>query len=109
MSFDDTANYLRTNTIIHDIAPRRKKKHHHANTMLKVATTPSTPLSNIDEELSSDETCDLSYEETVTLVSKMLKEAEPVHVYNALSTPSIRDQLHIPYALWKRLEPAIQK
>jgi hypothetical protein len=39
----------------------------------------------------------------------MVSETSELHVYNALQSQSLRDQLHIPYQIWKKLEPALKK
>ena len=98
MTFKDTANYLRSNCPV-----TATQKPEITNTMLQVSTLDDdkgTEFFQCDEQLN--------LQDTVVLVQKMIEETSVKHVYNALSSPSLRNQLHIPDLIWKRLEPKLK-
>jgi hypothetical protein len=47
-------------------------------------------------------------QDTVVLVQKRIDETSGMHVYNALSSPSFRKQVHIPDLKQKKLEPKLK-
>ena len=100
MSYDDAAAYLRVNSILIDTLSRPTKKAS-PSTMLRVETNSR----HQEEELESE----LDIEETYALVNHMIAETSISHAYNALTSRTLRENLRIPNAIWRRLEPELQE
>ena len=105
LSFEDTTEYLRHNI------PRTpggatkgsssRKGKGGAQATFNVTSSPGN-----EEEETQDF---LNVEDTTALINHMASETSFTHVYNALSSPSLRQKLLIPKAIWVRLEPELRK
>ena len=51
----------------------------------------------------------LDYNVCVVLVNTMVSETSYSHVYNALSSPTLREKLYIPQEIWKHLESSLKQ
>ena len=71
-----------------------------------IATTPR-PVTMLNTTLDDpEEPC---HEDTIQKIQMMIQETSPVQVYQALQSPTIRESLNIPTALWKVLEPKMKE
>ena len=95
MTFEEAAAYLRKNAILIDHLGKSKPQQPKPSSMLKVET--------------SSEEDSLNLKDAVVLVKQMATETSYHQVYNALSMPMLRQSLHIPFPIWKKLEPKIQE
>jgi len=75
--------------------------------MDKVITTTPRPVTMLNTSLDDlEEPC---HEDTIQMIQMMIQETSPVQVYQALQSPTIRESLNIPPALWKVLEPKMKE
>ena len=75
--------------------------------MDKVITTTPRPVTMLNTTIDDpEEPC---HEDTIQKIQMMIQETSPVKVYQALQSPTIRQSLNIPTALWKVLEPKMKE
>ena len=75
--------------------------------MDQVIATTSRPVTMLNTTIDDpEEPC---HEATIKKVQMMIQETSPVQVYQALQSPTIRQSLNIPTALWKVLEPKMKE
>ena len=48
-------------------------------------------------------------QDVISKIQLMMQETSPVQVYQALRSPTMRESLNIPTALWKELEPKLRE
>ena len=102
MSYEDTATYLRSNSILIDSWTKPSRRNP-ISTMLR-ASVDQEALDYAGGEIDTKSTLNLV--DTISLINKMSQESSFVHVYQVLSTsPTIRDGLSIHPDIWNRLEP----
>jgi len=89
--FEETCNYIRTNSMTLDKV---------ISTMPRPSTMLNTTLDSLEEP---------SPEDTIKKIQLMMQEASPLQVYQALRSPTMRESLNIPNALWKELEPKLKE
>ena len=99
MGFEETANYLRTNSLFIDTLGQMGKQSRQS-TMLKVDSSTHT---------RDSENKDLDYRSAMKLVTNMVEETSYSNVYNALSAPSLRQSLRIPDPIWRKMEPKLKE
>ena len=92
-NFEETCNYIRSNSMVMD---------------KMIATTPR-PASMTMLNTTLDSPPEPSHEDIINKIQMMMQETSPVQVYQALRSPTMRDSLSIPTALWKELEPSLRE
>jgi len=106
MTFEDTAAYLRSNSILIDYLGENNNSGRNS-TMLKVESHPQDSSSTINRVATKEK--DLDYKSVMHLVKDMIHETSHHHVLNALSSQTLRQSLRIPDQLWRKMEPKLRK
>ena len=91
--FETTANYLRENGMSLDRSLSRFKN------------SKSRMLHMVQEENEDNED---EWERCVQVVQNLVEETSAIQAYNTLQSSTIRSSLHIPPAIWNRLEPQMK-
>ena len=94
--FEETCNYIRTNSMILD----------------KVMSSTPRPYAMLNTTMLDEfptHDPDPDPEEVISKIQLMMQETSPVQVYQALRSPTMRESLNIPTALWKELEPKLRE
>ena len=102
MSYEETAAYLRSNSILIDSLSKQSKRP--TNTMLNAT------LDDLGQYANNINHTQLTMKDAIQLVNTMTQESSLVNVYQMLSSSkSLREKLHIHPAIWRKLDLAIQK
>ena len=96
MSFRETAATLREDSVL--LAALEGPSNHNQK-----LSSFNTVAEEVEEEVPW-----LDYNACVVLVNTMVSETSYSHVYNALSSPTLREKLYIPGEIWKCLESSLR-
>ena len=90
-TFEETCNYIRCNSMIMDKV---------MSTAPKTATMLNTMV---------DDKVEPNHEDIIKKIQMMIEETSPVLLYQALSSPTMRESMNIPTTIWKELEPELRE
>ena len=90
-TFEEACNYIRCNSMIMDKV---------MSTVPKTASMLNTMVDNKEEH---------NHEDIIKKIQMMIEETSPVLVYQALRSPTMRESMNIPTAIWKELEPELRE
>ena len=90
-NFEDTCNYIRSNSMVMD----------------KMISTTPRPSMMLNTSLDNQE--EPNHEDIIRKIQIMMQETSPIQVYQVLQSPTMRENLNIPTALWVLLEPKLKE
>ena len=67
---------------------------------------PSPTIAPTDMDIGTPEPDE--YADVTAIIQKLSTEMSPVQVYNTLQSPTMRESLRIPNAIWRELEPELR-
>ncbi len=89
---EHTCSYIRSNSVVMDKV---------------ISTTPRLSLM-LNTSIDDFEEPAPTYEDIYDKIQLMMQETSPIQVFQALQSPTMRESLSLPAALWKEMEPELR-